>query len=598
MNSTLPPIDKTSPLRIAIVDDDPPMLRLLGLWAKSMGFEPLLIGLGQDLLRVDLTGFVAVCLDLNLGDGDIAGLDVLRHIKARDARLPVVVITAERQVDTAVKAMRMGAVDYVTKPLEMTRFNQALLSAIERHPKRDRLDDLENNVAALRERAAISDPRDRPSWITGRIPPPKSSETSVWMEIEISRAGSDVRVTARGSRSEQTAPVTLPLSFEAIKQFASGVRGAAKRGKSLAAHLIETAQSLSRSILGPQIETLRARLSEASRGRLLVRFAIADSEIQAVPWEALCKVGQGLGFWASSADLLPVRGVTTSAPWSPSAVGGALRILAIAPTTGASLFTLQSALFERINAGEVEWLPPLEEAAATATNLFDRLRREPVPHVLHFIGHGGLENGHPVLRLADDADGNETWLPVELLAQQLEANLEGVLRLIVLEACEGARPGAFASAAEILARAGADAVTAHLWPVRADVARVFSKQLYRALSGADRGRGDIANAMNEARRAILGSFETSAEAFSPVVYLRGPDGVIFNFDERQIVALRPTAPIPPNVAMPSEMDAKETRSFTPVNGTPWCFVTPDRPADSVRPPSSLKLPPGSRRNPR
>src|SRR5262249_36503445 len=140
------------------------------------------------------------------------------------------------------------------------------------------------------------------------------------------------------------------------------------------------------------------------------------------------------------------------------------------------------------------------------------------------------------LRLADNEDGDESWLPAELLAQQLKASLSGFLRLIVLEACEGARPGAFASAAEILGRAGADAVVAHLWPVKADVARTCSAQLYRARAGGDRQKGDIAVALNEARRAILGAFEGSAEAFSPVVYLRGPDGVLFDFKGRKVTA--------------------------------------------------------------
>src|SRR6185436_2182409 len=102
------------------------------------------------------------------------------------------------------------------------------------------------------------------------------------------------------------------------------------------------------------------------------------------------------------------------------------------------------------------------------------------------------------IRLADNDDGDESWLPIELLAQQLKASLRGFLRLIVLECCEGARPSAFASAAEILARAGADAVVAHLWPVKADVARACSEQLYRSLAGKDRGAGDIAIGMNEA----------------------------------------------------------------------------------------------------
>src|SRR5262249_24359712 len=136
----------------------------------------------------------------------------------------------------------------------------------------------------------------------------------------------------------------------------------------------------------------------------------------------------------------------------------------------------------------------------------------------------------------------ERWVEVELVAQQLKAGFRGVLRLVVLEACEGARPSAFASAAETLARAGADAVVAHLWPVKADVARTFSAELSRALARADRGAGDVALAMNEARRTILGAFDTSAEAASPVTYLRGQDGMIFDFKGRKVAPPAPRAP--------------------------------------------------------
>lgn len=498
-----------------------------------MGFEPVLIASGQDVLHTNLDGVVLVCLDLNLGD--LHGLDVLRHLHARDPHLPVVVISAERQLDTAVDAMRMGAIDYLTKPLEMHRFHQAVRGAIEQRSKQARMLDAEGSMAALRARAA------NPS-IGDAIPPPRSTRSFTWMEIEISRAGTEVRVAARGSRNEQTGWVTLPLAIDAIQKFATDIRVFAGQGKPMAPHVVETAQLLSRSILAPQVETLRARLAEAAGGRLLVRFAIQKSELQAVPWEALCKDEQSLGFWASSPDILPVRVVTSSAPWQPSPVPGALGVLAIAPNGDAGIVSLEAALSRRIDAGEVQLLPPLVGPQANAANLFDRLRREPIPHVVHFIGHGGQDRGNPMLRLADNEEGEPCWLPVELLAQQLEANLKGYLRLIVLETCEGASPGVFASAAEILARAGVDAVVAHLWPIRAEIARVFSAQFYRALAGADCGRADVAVAMNEARRTILGIFEATAQAFSPVLYLRGPDGVIFDFADRQIVAPPPRKP--------------------------------------------------------
>ena len=369
----------------------------------------------------------------------------------------------------------------------------------------------------------------------------------MWMEIDLVRVGAEVRASARGYRGEQTAPHSLGVDSDAITAFAAAVRTAAARRRPLPADLLDTARALYRAVIGGDIAALRSRLAEAAGGPLLVRLGLPDAELQAVPWEALCKPGEAMGFWASSPDLLPVRGVTTDEPWQPRAVRGALRVLAVSPT-GAGLQGLRSALADRIDSGEVEWLDPIEGPAASATHLFERLRREPIPHVLHFLGHGGQDKGVAVLRLADDEDGDERWLPVELLAQQLKASLRGFLRLIVLEACEGARPSAFASAAEILVRAGADAVVAHLWPVQAEVASTCSAQLYRALAGADRGKGDVAVAMNEARRAILGAFDGSAEAFSPVVYLRGPDGVIFDFKARKLVAPTPRISMRPPAA--------------------------------------------------
>jgi hypothetical protein len=365
------------------------------------------------------------------------------------------------------------------------------------------------------------------------------------MELSLDRAGNEIRVSARGSRSEQTQARPLGAEQDAVAmlRFAASVQQAAERSKPLGPALLDEARAAQRALLAGEIEPLLSRLRAEAGGALLLRLIVHDPELQAVPWEALCKPGEALGFWGSSPDLLPVRSVTSSEPWQPREVRGAVRVLAVAPTGGGGLAILEGALAERIASGEVEWLDPIEGPAARAPRLFDRLRRDPVPHVLHFLGHGEIDKGVPMLRLADD-DGKETWLPVELLAQQLKAGCRGVLRLVVLEACEGAKPSAFASAAEILARAGTDAVVAHLWPVMADVARTFSGQLYRALASGERGRGDIAMAMNEARRAILGAFEASAEALSPVLYLRGPDGMIFDFKGRKVAPPGPRPSVP------------------------------------------------------
>ncbi len=359
----------------------------------------------------------------------------------------------------------------------------------------------------------------------------KPKAPSTWLELSIDRHGEALRVSARGSRGEQTPPCLIGSADQvtAMLRFGALVQQAAGHAKPMLPALLTDAQTTGEAVFTGRIGLLASRLREAAGGPLLLRLMVHDPELAAIAWEALCKPGEALGFWAGAPDLLPVRGVVSSEPWTPVIVHGAIRVLAIAPNGSTGLATLKSALQERIDAGEIEFLDPIEGLAAHPRHLFPRLRREPLPHVIHFVGHGGMNRGVASIRLDDGSEDDEMWLPVELLAQQLQSSFRGALRLVVLECCEGARPSAFASAAELLARGGADAVVAHLWPVRADVARTFSAELYRALVGTSEHAGNVAVAMNEARRILLGAFGGSAQAFSPVLYLRGSESIVFDF---------------------------------------------------------------------
>lgn len=397
-----------------------------------------------------------------------------------------------------------------------------------------------------------------------------------WFEIQFSKSGADIQVSARGSGDREVAPRPLGGGFDlaAVQRFGAAVQRAAEQARALPDDVRETAGALGRAILDGDIENMRVRLAEVSKGALLLRINVGDPELQAIPWEAICLPGQSFGFWATSPDLFPVRRVTTTDAWQPREIRGALRILAIAPTDMASLPNLQAALAPRIAAGEVEWLEPIVGDAARAKYLFERLRRKPTPHVIHFLGHGTVRGNVPSLRIGNE-DEEEHWIPVELLAQEIRSNFQGDLRAVILEACEGAAPAAFASAAEILGRSGADAVVAHLWPVRADVARACSEQLYRALTEAERVMGDISRAVNEARRSLFVTYDNTAQAFSPVIYLRGPDGEIFDFKSRKLAATAPTAaapakttpdPAPTSTAIPPSLTRILEKPFSLVLG--------------------------------
>jgi CHAT domain-containing protein len=363
----------------------------------------------------------------------------------------------------------------------------------------------------------------------------------MWLEIELSNDDQTIRVSGRGSRGERPPPHTIPAEKGAdpLQTLSNKITRAVRGRKALDEAAVSEAQALYQEVFQGELRDVLARLGEVSKdGPLLVRLFMSDRALQSMPWEALCRPGTTEGFLGTDTKLLVARGVLSSEPWEPREVRSAVRVLAIAPGSDESaLLVLRDALGSAIEDGEIDWLDPIAGDTISPRNLFDRLRRGKSPHIVHWLGHGSVDlQGRPVLRVADDEDGEEVWITAESLARELGASFSEELRLIILEACEGAKAGAFGSAAEILAKAGADAVVAHLWPVKADTARTCSTALYRALTGADRSRGDIGAAVSAARRTLLAE---SAEAFSPTLYLRGSDSVIFSFEGRRVV--RPSA---------------------------------------------------------
>jgi hypothetical protein len=381
--------------------------------------------------------------------------------------------------------------------------------------------------------------------------------SGTWLQIDIARAGTELQVTARSSQGQEPSPHRLGalLPPEALLQFGEGVKAAASTGKPLKP--LSQAQALYEALFQQELRDVLGQLRGAAGGEpLLLRLNPSERDLHAVPWEALCRPGTTLDFLGTSPELCLARGASSTKPWAPCRVEGPVRLLVISPSDEHAPERLRAVLHPSIEAGELEWLTPLTGAHASKAYVLQRLRYKPVPHILHFIGHGGLDaEGHPTLRLAD-RDGEESWLKVELLAKELEAPFRDTLRLVVLEACEGARPGTLSSAAALLAQHGAGAVVAHLWPVRADVARRCSVSFYRSLAGTSAHPGDVARSLHDARRTVLADFDESAEAFSPVLYLRGPDAGLFSFEGRQLRPPRPaTASAAPDASVKPVADA-------------------------------------------
>lgn len=396
---------------------------------------------------------------------------------------------------------------------------------------------------------------------------PRNSD-ALWVEFILDRIGNEVPVRVRGSRGEEFGPRLLGIGVDRLQAFTDRVARAARKGTQMDGATLENAQEIRKALFAGDAESLFARMRDASTEPLLLRFMVHDRALQAVPWEALCEPAT-YGLLGTAAEFLPVRGVATSEPWVPREIRSTVKIMAIAPMDRVYLDTLRYALAASIDDGEVEWLEPITGSAASMRHIFDRLGRESGVHIVHFVGHGDIDSsGRPVLRVADD-DDEEKWIPAEVLAAQLSHDLYTTLRLVVLECSDGAKPSAFGSAAEILVRAGADAVVAFQWTVRANVAHAFCSAFYRALTDAQ-SQGDVALAVNEARRSVLASEDASTEMLSAVLYLRGPNGKIFDFTRRRPIPPMAMAPDKtPERSVPPSLQNIVNKPFSLVLGDGW-----------------------------
>ena len=107
---------KNQVLDVLVVDDEPAIRQVLAMAIKEAGHRVQTAADGQTAIRMIAGGNVDACLcDLRLPDKD--GLEVIRAARNAGADTQFLVMTAYASVDTAIEAMRLGAYDYLTKPL-------------------------------------------------------------------------------------------------------------------------------------------------------------------------------------------------------------------------------------------------------------------------------------------------------------------------------------------------------------------------------------------------------------------------------------------------------------------------------------------------
>ena len=134
------------PTRVLIVDDDPDFAEMLGDRLEALGFQPAIAGSGPEALRLVREEPPAiVLLDLVLPGMD--GLLVLEAIRREESEAAVIVITAHGTIARAVEAMKKGAYDFITKPVDPRHLEVVIEKAVERQALRDANQLLTSEVA-------------------------------------------------------------------------------------------------------------------------------------------------------------------------------------------------------------------------------------------------------------------------------------------------------------------------------------------------------------------------------------------------------------------------------------------------------------------
>ena len=131
---------------LLVIDDEQGILDLVGRFARRAGYDVETCSSGRDAIallqtrRADL-----VLVDLRMPD--VGGLDVLRAIRDIDSRCQAVLMTGYASVETAVDAIKLGAMDYLSKPIDFQRLEHLLASVRDDLERRRNLLSIESDLA-------------------------------------------------------------------------------------------------------------------------------------------------------------------------------------------------------------------------------------------------------------------------------------------------------------------------------------------------------------------------------------------------------------------------------------------------------------------
>jgi len=139
----------SAPPRVLVVEDEPEMRDLLADNLELEGYRVAAVGSAEEALqRIDRHAFALILLDVMLPRA--SGFELCRTVRARDARIPIIMLTARSDESDRVLGLDLGADDYVSKPFSVRELLARVRAQLRREGVIGERDDSEFVVGDLR----------------------------------------------------------------------------------------------------------------------------------------------------------------------------------------------------------------------------------------------------------------------------------------------------------------------------------------------------------------------------------------------------------------------------------------------------------------
>jgi FixJ family two-component response regulator len=142
---------------VYVIDDDPLMLGALGMLFRSIDLRVEAFASATEFLQHNFPP-ISSCLVLDIRLPRLSGFDLQAELSRRGINIPVIFITGHGDIPMSVKAMKAGAVDFLTKPFRDQEMIDAVTAALERDRKRR---SEEKSHSEVQDRFAALTPRER-----------------------------------------------------------------------------------------------------------------------------------------------------------------------------------------------------------------------------------------------------------------------------------------------------------------------------------------------------------------------------------------------------------------------------------------------------